>query len=254
MSHSPHFSQTYREARAKFLAAVDAAGLDAESHPHPMLGRDAEPLAMDVVRDGAKDARSLLIISSACHGVEGYCGSGVQTLLLHDAAWRDAVRASGVAVLYIHALNPYGFSWWRRTTHENVDLNRNFHDFSRPLPRNTGYDELAAVLVPPTWPPSDAVNAVTQRYAQQHGMAALQAAVSGGQYDHPQGIFYGGVNPSWSNLTLRKVLRDHGQRCQRLGWVDLHSGLGPNGLAERIFAGADDAEAIARAQIGRAHV
>ena len=40
---------------------------------------------MDVARDGPMDAQNLLIISSACHGVEGYCGSGVQVHALHDA-------------------------------------------------------------------------------------------------------------------------------------------------------------------------
>ena len=213
-----------------------------------MLGRDGEALAMDVVRDGPKDARSLLVVSSACHGVEGFCGSGVQTMLLRDAAWRDAAQEKGVAVLYIHALNPYGFSWWRRTTQENVDLNRNFHDFSQPLPRNPGYDELAAALVPATWPPSDEVNAVTERFAQERGPRALQAAVSGGQYDHPEGLFYGGRNPSWSHLTLRQVLRDHATRCTRLGWIDLHTGLGPSGVGERIFACRDDAVALQRAR------
>ena len=65
------FAQTYAEARGKFLAAVEAAGLDVQSHPHPMLGRDGEPLAMDVVRDGPADAPAVLVLSSACHGVEG---------------------------------------------------------------------------------------------------------------------------------------------------------------------------------------
>jgi Protein of unknown function (DUF2817) len=248
MSRSRHFSQTYAEAREKFLAAADAAGLDPISHPHPMLGRDGEALAMDVVLDGAADACSLLIISSACHGVEGFCGSGVQTALLHDAAWRQRAADAGVAVLYLHALNPYGFSWWRRATHENVDLNRNFHDFSAPLPANPGYDELAGAIVPPMWPPSDDVNAITQRYAEHHGMAQLQAAVSGGQYAHPQGIFYGGHDPTWSNVTLRHVLREHATRCERLGWIDLHTGLGPSGVGERIFACRDDAAALQRAR------
>jgi hypothetical protein len=99
---------------------------------HPLTGRDGEALAMDVARDGPADADRLLIVSSACHGVEGYCGSGVQVAALHDAQWREKARAQGVAVLYIHALNPYGFSHIRRVTHENVDLNRNFHDFSKP--------------------------------------------------------------------------------------------------------------------------
>jgi hypothetical protein len=243
-----HFSQSYAQARAKFLAAAEAAGLDVESKLHPLRGRDGEALAMDLALDGARDAERLLLISSACHGVEGFCGSGVQVALLNDDAWRRAVHDAGVAVLYIHGLNPHGFSWWRRVTQENVDLNRNFHDFSRPLPASPAYDEIAALVVPPTWPPSDEVNAKVGRLVAERGLAALQAAVSGGQYDHPQGLYYGGRNPTWSNLTLRQVLRERACRCRRLGWIDLHTGLGPNGHGERIYAGPDDATEFARAR------
>jgi len=242
------FSQSYAEARGKFLAAADRAGLDVHSHIHPVLGRDGETLAMDVVRDGPDDAQRLLLISSGCHGVEGYCGSGVQVTLLGDAEFRAAARQARVAVLHVHALNPYGFSWWRRTTHENVDLNRNFHDFSQPLPHNAAYVELAALLVPPTWPPSDAVKAGIARYVAAHGLGGLQAAVSGGQHTHPEGLFYGGLNPTWSNVTLRHVLREQARHAQRLGWIDLHTGLGPSGHGERIFACRDDAQALARAR------
>jgi hypothetical protein len=244
----PHFSQSYAEAREKFLAAAQAAGLDVESKPHPLRGRDGEPLAMDLVRDGARDAERLLLISSACHGVEGFCGSGVQVALLRDDAWRRAVREAGVAVLYLHGLNPHGFSWWRRVTQENVDLNRNFHDFSQPLPASPAYDEIAALVVPPTWPPSAEVNAQVARLVAERGMAALQAAVSGGQYSHEEGLYYGGRNPTWSNLTLRQVLREQAGRCRRLGWIDLHTGLGPSGHGERIYAGPDDAAELARAR------
>ena len=242
------FSQSYAEARTKFLAACEAAGLDVHSHVHPLLGRDGETLALDVAREGAAHAARLLIVSSACHGVEGYCGSGVQVALLGDEAFRAAARAAGVAVLYLHGLNPYGFSWWRRTTHENCDLNRNFHDFSKPLPANPGYEELAALIVPHDWPPSAAVRAGIERYVAEHGMPALQAAISGGQHTHPEGLFYGGVNPTWSNVTLRHVLREEGRHAQRLAWIDLHTGLGPSGHGERIFAGRDDAVEIARAR------
>jgi Protein of unknown function (DUF2817) len=245
---SANFSQTYREARSKFLGAADAASLDVHSHQHPMMGRDGELLAMDVVRDGPADATSLLVISSACHGVEGFCGSGVQTTLLQDRAWREAAAEARVAVLYIHALNPYGFSWWRRTTQENVDLNRNFHDFGQKLPHNAEYDALAAAIVPASWPPSEENDAVLHAFAAQHGMAKLQQAISGGQYSHPEGIFYGGRNPTWSHLTLRRVLQQHATRCARLGWIDLHTGLGPSGLGERIFACRDDAAALQRAR------
>ena len=240
------FSQSYAEARRKLYAAAEAAGLDVEPHLHPLLGRDGEALAMDLVRDGPADARALLVISSACHGVEGFCGSGVQIDLLGDADWHAQVRRSGVAVLYVHGLNPHGFSWWRRTTQENVDLNRNFHDFSQPLPRNTAYDEIAHLLVPAQWPPTPEVQTAVARYIDQRGIAAWQSAVSGGQYEHPEGLFYGGRNPTWSHQTLRQVLRDHAQRCTQLGWIDLHTGLGPNGVGERIFACRDDAAAFAR--------
>jgi Protein of unknown function (DUF2817) len=240
MAAAAHFAQSYAQARAKFLSAVQAAGLDVESHAHPMRGRDGELLAMDVVLEGAKSARSLLILSSACHGVEGYCGSGIQVSLLHDAAWHQTLRDSGVAVLYIHALNPYGFSWWRRTTQENVDLNRNFHDFSKALPKNPRYDELAHLLVPATWPPSAEVNAGVARFMAKHGERGFQEAVSGGQYEYPEGLFFGGHNPTWSHVTLRHVLQEHGRRCARLAWVDLHTGLGPNGHAELISACPDD--------------
>jgi hypothetical protein len=48
---------------------------------------------MDVALDGDADAERLLIVTSACHGVEGHCGSGVQVFALHDAEWREKAKA-----------------------------------------------------------------------------------------------------------------------------------------------------------------
>ncbi len=248
MSAAQHFAQSYVEARDKFLAASSAAGLEVQSHEHPLPGRDGEVLAMDVARFGAADAQAMLVLSSACHGVEGYCGSGVQHALLADVAWHGQVQEAGVAVLYIHGLNPHGFSWWRRTTHENVDLNRNFQDFGKALPANDGYERIAAALVPAVWPPTAENEAVLAAFATEHGPRGLQAAVTGGQYRHADGLFFGGTAPTWSQQTLRRVLQQHGRRCARLGWIDVHTGLGPNGHGEIIFAGHNDAAAVARAR------
>jgi len=85
-------------------------------------------------------------------------------------------------------------------------------------------------------------------FAAEHGAKALQTAISSGQYEHPRGLFYGGRNPTWSQQTLRHVLQEHGRRCRRLAWIDLHTGLGPSGHGERIWAGPDDAPAIERAR------
>lgn len=247
-SSAAHFAQTYAQARGRFLAAAAAAGLGVASHPHPLPGHDGEDLALDVVRDGPADAEAVLILSSACHGVEGYCGSGVQVALLHDADWRAQVRASGVAVLYLHGLNPHGFSWWRRTTHENVDLNRNFVDFSQPLPAAPAYDELARAIVPDEWPAPAAAQQQLAAYAAQHGERGLRGAIGNGQHSHPDGLFFAGTAATWSHLRLRQVLRSHGQGCRRLGWIDLHTGLGPSGHGEPIFSGRQTPPVLERAR------
>src|SRR5690606_9915678 len=96
------FPASYAEGRAKFLAACVAAGLPVQTHPLALPGAGGEALAMDVAREGPADAERLLVVTSACHGVEGHCGSGVQVFALHDDEWRDKARAAGVAVLYVH--------------------------------------------------------------------------------------------------------------------------------------------------------
>jgi hypothetical protein len=129
-----------------------------------------------------------------------------------------------------------------------VDINRNFQDFTQPLPDNPAYREIQPLLLPEVWPPDAANAAATDRYIAERGLKAFQAAISKGQHEFPQGLFFGGQAPTWSNQTLRRVLQKYGQRCQKLAWIDLHTGLGPSGVGERIFACADDAAAYTRAK------
>ena len=256
MSAAPHFAPSfapdYRAARRLFLDATSAAGLTLQTFAHPLPGAQGEALAMDVARAGGFELPSLLLISSACHGVEGHCGSGIQHAMLSDTAFLAEAQAAGVALLFVHALNPHGFSHSRRVTHEGVDLNRNFVDFNAPLPPSAGYDALAHLVLPKTWPPTPENEAALQAYAAQQGERALQQAITGGQYRHPLGLFYGGAAPTWSRLTIERVLRQHGggrgDGAHRLAWIDLHTGLGPSGHGERIFAARPDAETLARAR------
>ena len=85
-------------------------------------------------------------------------------------------------------------------------------------------------------------------YVQAHGLTRFQAAVSQGQHAHADGLFFGGTAPTWSNQTLRQVLRSHARRARHIAWIDLHTGLGPCGVGERIFACRDDAAALQRAR------
>jgi hypothetical protein len=241
------FSATYAQARRRFLDAAAARSLPVETHVLPLPGVDGETLAVDVVLDGDPAARWLVMTTSACHGVEGYCGSAIQTGLLRGGA--GITPAGGpVAVLHVHALNPHGFSHGRRVTQENVDLNRNFIDFSQPLPANAGYERTHPLLLPPAWPPSAEVDAALQRFRDDAGPRGWQAAVSQGQYVQPGGLYYGGAGPTWSNGVFRDVLRRHVAPRRHLAWVDLHTGLGPRGVGERIFASIDEHDALDRAR------
>lgn len=238
------FSRNYAEAREKFLGAAARRGLAVESFELPMRGADGETLATDVVLDGPADARNLLIVISGVHGVEGYCGSAIQTGLLG----LGATHAAHTAVLHVHAVNPYGFSYSRRATQENVDLNRNFVDFSAPLPVNAPYAEIHDLLLPDAWPPVDANEAILDGYRQKVGARGFQRAVSLGQYAFADGMHFGGQAPAWSNVTFRRILRRYAAQSRQIGSIDIHTGLGPYGVGERIFACVDTDGALERAR------
>ncbi len=241
-----HFAADYAEARAKFLAAARALALPVDTHVHPSArGPAGEELAVDVAILGDADAPALLLMTSGTHGAEGFCGSGCQVGLMHDAWFVDAVQRSGVAVALLHALNPFGFAHIARTTENNVDLNRNFRDFSAIAP-NAAYLEIHDFIVPDAWPPTPANEARLAQYVAGRGIAALQAALSTGQSDRPDGLFFAGTAPAWSSGVLRGVLRRYAAARRQLTWIDIHTALGPLGHGEKIYAGPDDAATLAR--------
>jgi hypothetical protein len=247
MNPAVHFSASYGEARSKFLAAAEAAGAGIFRHVHPTeRGADGEELSIDLALLGEPDAPGLLLMISGTHGVEGFCGSGCQVALLRDDDFRAEIDRTGVRVLMLHALNPYGFSHLRRVNEDNADLNRNFVDFRAPLPVNAAYEEIHSLLLPASWPPPTDSERQLGAWVGSHGPAAYQAAVSGGQYRFADGMFYGGAAPAWSNRVLRAVLRDHAASRSALGWIDFHTGLGPRGHGELIYAGGNVAADIAR--------
>ena len=176
---------------------------------------------------------------SGTHGVEGFAGSLCQSSWLSDAA----PVAPDLAVVMIHAINPFGFAWLRRVNEDNVDLNRNCIDFAAPPPENPGYDLLADALVPPVWDEATQQETAGRllEYAGAHGFDGLQAAVSSGQYRHPFGIFFGGVAPVWSRRTLQDLVAEHLGSAEQVAVIDLHTGLGPFGHGELIANHTDAA-------------
>lgn len=244
-----YFSVTYAEARRKFIEATRAAGSLLESHVNPVAkGPNGEELATDVARFGDMDAKNLFITCSGTHGNEGFCGSGCQIGLIKEGIIN--ARPKSVAVLLVHAINPYGFSYVRRVTEDNVDLNRNFQDFSMSLPDNPRYAEIHDLLVPSDWdgPGRAKADAALQDWIALNGLGAFQAAVSGGQYKFPDGIFFGGQKATWSNQTFRAIVKKHGAKAMRVGFIDFHTGLGPTGYGEPISISTFDTPGFERAR------
>lgn len=235
---SRYFSGSYVEARHKFLDAAIQRNAHTESFILPgHRGAVGEELAIDVARIGAVQASRLLILTSGTHGPEGFCGSGCQVATLKDRDLLERLDRSGVALLLVHAVNPHGFSHLQRGNQDNVDLNRNHVNFAAPLPVNDRYAAVDPLVLPVHWPPTAEDNRAMDAFLATHGLAAYHAALATGQYERPDGMFYGGRGPTWNNLTMRAILRRHAAGASHVGWIDAHTGLGPRGHAEKIYAG-----------------
>jgi hypothetical protein len=248
MNPAQHFPADYRSARAAFIEGAEAAGLGVTSRPHPQaLGADGKKLFADTTTIGPRDAKKALLMISATHGVEGYFGSGVQTGLLREGLAQRLPQ--GAKAVIVHALNPYGFSWNRRENEDNADINRNFVDHENP-PVNKAYDLLHEAIAPRDISPESvkAANEALRAYRDAHGAFKLQEAISAGQYKHPDGLYFGGMRPSWSAGMLEDVFREELAGVEQLTAIDFHTGLGEHGAAEMITEDLPGSPAYARAK------
>src|SRR5690606_33498179 len=144
------FAPDYAASRQRFIEACTAHGVPLRHFPHPLKGPSGETLTVDVARFGPADARRVLIVSSGTHGIEGFCGAGIQHALITSGLVNELPPDTAVA--FVHGVNPFGFAWMRRTDENNVDLNRNFLDHDAGVyPDDSIYNEVHALLLPEDW-------------------------------------------------------------------------------------------------------
>ncbi len=221
------FAPDYAEAQSRFWQWTTMRGFEIMPYMIGRTGPRGDELSVDFARVGDAGARSILVVSSGLHGVEGYFGSAVQLAVLQDEnlVWN---LPRGVALVLIHALNPFGFAWVRRTNEENVDLNRNFlvagERYSGSPARYAALD----ALLNPKHPPRrlDLFRLRATLSILRHGMPQLKQAVAGGQYDFPQGLFFGGARPSFTSRILSELLPRWVGDAPRIIHFDFHTGLG----------------------------
>jgi hypothetical protein len=176
----------------------------------------------------------LIVIQSGIHGSEAIPGAAVQELVLKEYLTRLLDRHFDVFL--IHALNPYGFRYGRRTDEFNVNLNRNFvaGGYGKA---NPDYEGLRG-LFEPTGPVHHAGLSALGIHARFIGRVIgdgfnatrLSIGLDSGQYRHPKGMNYGGQAPAQQLFFLRNTLRPIMARPYRkILFLDFHTGLGRNG-------------------------
>jgi len=192
-------------------------------------GSEGEPLSIDVVRLGAESAQKVIVVSSGSHGVEGFAGSAIQLgVIVLD--WHRQLPED-MAVVLIHALNPYGMSWGRRECEGGIDLTRNLsHHLYPPFP-NPEYEFLHPVLVPQDVS-AETLSELPERFehiVKQHSIDNPGHVLRIGQYTHPQGLTYHGLEPCWSTRCWIDIVAKSVAGAKDVMLIDIHTGFGDYG-------------------------
>ncbi len=227
-----HFAKDYSHAREMFLHAAKQRGAQRETHESEYVGFEGEKLYTDTALLAKGDEKILLVITSATHGVEGFAGSAIQTGLLREGFPQELT--AGIAVLMIHAVNPYGFSHLRRFNEKNIDINRNFVNHPFTYPNNTGHAYFKKVLAPEKLNFLLNIRLILKIlfFYLHHGAKVLFQAIGCGQNTFPKSLYYGGTTDSWSTGIIKSVVKTHAASVETLTIVDFHTGIGRFGKAD----------------------
>jgi len=239
------FAADYAGARRQFRAAAARAGDD---RPEALFLDDpaggGERLSIDIAWFGTPTPRRVLLHSSGLHGVEGFAGSAIQHALL---ARLPPLPEDG-ALVFVHALNPFGMAYLRRVNEHNVDLNRNClddGDVYRGIP--DAYRRIDGLLNPASPPARDGFYLRAAASALRHGYRRLRRAVAMGQYERARGLFFGGTTLEPGLRSYRQWLVRRFAGVAQVCAIDVHTGLGGWGR-ETLFAES----AAARGPLGSA--
>ncbi|MFT5103386.1 MAG: hypothetical protein ACI9D5_001963 [Candidatus Endobugula sp.] len=220
---SRFFSTSYLEAKTRLISAAKKKGLYVRSYDLNMKGLQGEDLSMDTVEIGNRNCKNVLIILSGTHGIEGFSGSACQLSLLDRL---DTLELDKQFILLVHALNPFGFSFLRRTNESNIDVNRNFLDFDKEVHSN---DEPEHSLIGKLRKTSNGVGKLALSLTLlteivRGNKVKVQKLITEGQYVHEKDLFFGGFSSSKSALIWQDLVAKYQDKEVYL--LDIHSGLG----------------------------
>ncbi len=232
----PYECGTHADCRAGFLSAYEAAAAVTPGAVHSvssiMSGGDALPIDLAFFPAPVNRDHRVMVLSSGVHGLEGFTGSALQQLFLHEQLERTL--AAGIDVLVIHGINVWGMQNYRRHTEARVDLNRNWflpdefpHDIT-----DGEYDSFRGVFEHDErahfsnldFTHFVAANLVPNLRSARSG--ALTKAAAQGQYSHPEGISFGGNGYEPHRAVVVDALNRYVTGHANVMALDLHTGLG----------------------------
>ena len=192
------------------------------SYPIEARGARTRPLSTDVALIGDAKAERLLIMTSATHGAEGFCGSSWPCWTMRRC-WR---ARSGVACCWCTRSICMAFRGLRAPTRGNVDLNRNAQPFDgRPCPR-TRLRCAASAAAAESWPPKPT-----------SASSATSPSMAWPPTPRPSR-----AGSAWRPVLWRRSpgasLKEHAAAFP-IGWIDVHTGP-PRGHGEKIYAAGDE--------------
>ena len=228
--YADSFYNSYEEIRVHLQELTAELGVEISSYPI-----DAEDdLYIDsfyLPSNGEKT--NLIVLTTGVHGMEGYIGATMLDVFFKEVY--PTLDKEDTGVLVVANVNPYGMKYLRRYNENNVDLNRNFIlDWdSFDLTSNKEYPKVDKFLGP-TGKIGNALWHEVGFYlslgktAITDGADTISDALLTGQYEYPQGVYYGGNGDEASTVFLKDVF----SQCldsdyENIVHIDLHSGYGP---------------------------
>lgn len=248
-----YFKNTFQEAKIDFLGRADALSKkDGElfTKNHAVIDSNNPGFAkIDYLYFGKKNYENLVIIQSGTHGIEGHAGSGVENFLID---YLQSKNIKNTSFLFIHGVNPYGFSSNRRTNNHNVDLNRNFVTDKKTFQEtNPGYNQIQDFLNP-TQPTELGLWEKIQFHISsvfliaKYSKDTLKRAILKGQYNHKQGVYFGGNNYQPEFFTLNSIWDKYTPTAKRILLIDIHTGYGERGRLHYLAnaSNSEDAQSL----------
>ena len=229
-AYSDSFLESYEEVRSHLQEL--SAELDTEIYSHAV--NEGDGLYIDsFYLPSTAEKTNLVVLTTGVHGMEGYIGSVMLDVFFQEVY--PTLDTENTGILVVANVNPYGMKYYRRYNENNVDLNRNFildwDSFDRAS--NKEYPKVDTFLGPTGKIGNGLWHEVgfylsLGKTAITDGAGTISDALLTGQYEYPQGVYYGGNGDEASTVYLKDVF----SRCldseyENVVHIDIHSGYGP---------------------------